>query len=342
MSFEAGPYVPLPLSEDRSETPPPKFNHSQPFTSIELIVSGLLTNSFSAATDHLIGIVDNLRLAGARIPPLHISSPVNVQPLNFIYVSLSGPLRETPRPDILERVRKDLDSIEGLRALWKVAPGCVDKTCQAYFQIDDDLNPSDIKARIDQILQQNDHHLQGSYIQPTLTTSSTTFSMSTPSPPSPTHPSSLTTAHIILVTRVTSSPPMAWKSQSLVLENFQVFKPSSTTTLNVCSPLADPLNQSFAEAASSWTIPSIVSSLVLLRLLSASSPAETTSNPLATLQLFMTNYNTSTHSTPPASLCFSALAPMPSSLPNDPTMSFSDSWTALMPKARPPLLPSRR
>jgi len=164
MSFEAGPYVPLPLSKDRSETPPPEFNPSQPFTGIELIVSGLPTNSFSAATDHLNGIIDNLRLAGARIPPLHFSSPANVQPLDFVYVSLSGPLRETPRPDILERVRKDLDSVEGLRALWKVAPGRIDKTRQAYFQVDDDLNPSDIKARIDRILQWNDHHLQGSYI----------------------------------------------------------------------------------------------------------------------------------------------------------------------------------
>lgn len=57
-----------------------------------------------------------------------------------------------------------MDSVKGLCALWKAAPGRVDKTRQASFQVDDDLNPSDIKSRIDRILQQNNHHLQGSYI----------------------------------------------------------------------------------------------------------------------------------------------------------------------------------
>ena len=95
MSFEPGPYVPLPLSDDRSETPPPEFNSSQPFTGLELIISGLPTDSFSAATDHLNGVVEKLRLEGAKIPVLHISSPANVQPLDFVYVSLTGPLKET-------------------------------------------------------------------------------------------------------------------------------------------------------------------------------------------------------------------------------------------------------
>ena len=162
--FEVGPYTPLPLSDDRSETPPPEANLSQPFIGIELIVSGLPTNSFSAATDHLHAVIDNLRHQGARSPPLQISSPANIQPLDFVYVSLSGPLRETPRPDILEGVRRDLDSVDGLHALWKVAPGRVDKSRQAYFQVDDDLNPTDIKVRIDRILQQNDYRIQGSYI----------------------------------------------------------------------------------------------------------------------------------------------------------------------------------
>jgi len=164
MSFEPGPYVPLPLSDDRSETPPPEFNPSQPFTGLELTISGLPIDSFLAATDHLNRIVEKLRLEGTRILILHISSPANVQPLDFVYVSLTGPLKETPRPDILEDVRQKLDSVKGLCALWKAVPGCVDKTRQASFQVDDNLNPSDIKSWIDRILQQNNHHLQGSYI----------------------------------------------------------------------------------------------------------------------------------------------------------------------------------
>jgi hypothetical protein len=202
-----------------------------------------------------------------------------------------------------------------------------------------DLNPSDIKVRIDRILQHNDHHLQGSYIPANshciiyhfLDVNSVTALTNTP-----THPSSSTTAHIILIAHITSSPPMAWKLQSLVSENFQVFELSLTTTLNVRSPLADSLNQLLAEAVSPWMILFTVSSLALLRLLSASSPARMISNLLVTLQLYMTNPNMSTHSTPPASFCFSALAPTPPSLPNNLTMSFSNSFASQTPALLPP------
>jgi len=164
MNFNPGPYVPLPLSDDRSETPPPDANPQQPFTGLELIVSGLPSDTFISATEHLKATIENLRRQGAEIPELHISSPANVQPLDFVYVSLTGDLRETPRPDILERVRCQLDSVERISALWKVAPGRNDKTRQAYFQVDDTLNPTEIKVRLDRILQQDNHHYQNSYI----------------------------------------------------------------------------------------------------------------------------------------------------------------------------------
>ena len=163
MDFVAGPYEPLPLSDDRSETPPPEFD-PQPFTGIELIVSGLPLGSLTTAADHLNAVVEDLRRKGAEIPLLQISSPATIQPLDFVYVSLSGPLRESPRLDLLAKVMRDLQTVEGLCINWKAAPGRVDKSRQAYFQVDDNLNPADIKARIDRILQQNDHPVQGSYI----------------------------------------------------------------------------------------------------------------------------------------------------------------------------------
>jgi len=163
MDFVAGPYEPLPLSDDRSETPPPEFD-PQPFTGVELIVSGLPLGSLTATADHLNAVVEDLRRKGAEIPPLQISSPATIQPLDFVYVSLSGPLRESPCPDLLARVMQDLKEVEGLCINWKVAPGRTDKSRQAYFQVDENLNPSDIKARIDRILQQNDHPVQGSFI----------------------------------------------------------------------------------------------------------------------------------------------------------------------------------
>jgi len=118
-----GPYIPLPLSDDRSEPPPPDANPQQPFTGLKLIVSGLPSDTFVSATEHLKATIENLCRQGAEIPELHISSPANVQPLDFVYVSLTGKLWETLRPDILERVRCQLDSVERISTLWKVAPG---------------------------------------------------------------------------------------------------------------------------------------------------------------------------------------------------------------------------
>jgi len=164
MNFNLGPYIPLPLSDDRSETPLPDANPQQPFTGLELIVSGLPSDTFVSATKHLKATTENLRRQGAEIPKLHISSPANVQPLDFVYISLTGELRETPQPDILEHVHCQLDSVERISALWKVAPSQNDKTCQAYFQVDDTLNPTKIKACLDHILQQDNHCYQNSYI----------------------------------------------------------------------------------------------------------------------------------------------------------------------------------
>jgi len=164
MNFNLGPYVPLLLLDDRSETPLPDANPQQPFIGLELIISGLPSDTFVSATEHLKATIENLHCQGAEIPELHISSPANVQLLNFVYVSLTGELRETLWPDILECVHCQLDSVERISALWKVAPGRNDKTCQAYFQVDDTLNPTKIKAHLDHILQQDNHHYQNSYI----------------------------------------------------------------------------------------------------------------------------------------------------------------------------------
>jgi len=93
-----------------------------------------------------------------RSPPQQTFSPL------ILYVSLAGPLRQSHHPDILEKIRQKLDLLEGIHAWWKVAPGRVDKTRQVYFQLDETLNISDIKGRIDRILQRQDHHHKGSYI----------------------------------------------------------------------------------------------------------------------------------------------------------------------------------
>jgi hypothetical protein len=163
--MDVQPYEPFPLSEDRSETPLSTFDSANPYTGLELIVSGLPPSTPDEAIQHFNDILERLRGEGADFPALKITPPANVQPQDFVYVSLTGPLRETPRPDILEKVRVRLHSVEGIKALWKVAPGRVDKTRQIYFQVDTDTqNITDIKGRMDRILQGYGYRHQGSYI----------------------------------------------------------------------------------------------------------------------------------------------------------------------------------
>ena len=164
MNYSPGPYMPFPVSGERSETPPPDFDPSHPFTGVELIVSGLPFTSISSASEHLSQVIQDLVNNDTPMPELQIVSPSTRQPLDFVYVSLSGALKENPRPDILESVRTRLDAVEGLEARWKVSSGRSDKTRQAYFEVEENLNPLHLKTRFDNILRQNHYDFQSSYI----------------------------------------------------------------------------------------------------------------------------------------------------------------------------------
>jgi hypothetical protein len=164
MNFTPGPFKPIPVSGERSETPPPDFDPSHPFTGVELIASGLPFTSLTSADDHLSQVIQDITNNGPPTPDLQIVSPSARQPLDFVYVSLSGTLKENPRPDILEDVRQRLDSKDGLEARWKISSGRSDKTRQAYFEVEESLNPLQLKPRIDNILRQSHHVFQSSYI----------------------------------------------------------------------------------------------------------------------------------------------------------------------------------
>ncbi|KAF5310194.1 hypothetical protein D9619_010593 [Psilocybe cf. subviscida] len=119
MSFSAGDFTPFPVSTERSESPPPELDEEYPFIGVELTVSGLPRTSFCSATEHLQLILSHLCDEQHEIlPELQIHSPqqataLNTDPLDYVYVSLAGPLRTVPRPDILERVRVLIDQQEG-------------------------------------------------------------------------------------------------------------------------------------------------------------------------------------------------------------------------------------
>ncbi|KAF8151316.1 hypothetical protein B0H34DRAFT_801081 [Crassisporium funariophilum] len=147
-----GPYTPFPVSGERSETPPPDFDPTHPFTGLELTVSGLPYTSLTSAVEHLNQIIQKIISEGTERPDLQIVSPATRKPLDFVYVSLVGVLKETPRPDILEAFRLTLDAQDSIEARWKVSSGRTDKTQQVYFETDQDLNPIQLKTCINNIL----------------------------------------------------------------------------------------------------------------------------------------------------------------------------------------------
>ncbi|KJA21963.1 hypothetical protein HYPSUDRAFT_202457 [Hypholoma sublateritium FD-334 SS-4] len=122
--------------------------------------TGIRTYSFT-------GIIEARRL----LPSVHVyilrlgsSEPNHPQPLDLGYVSLVGTLKGTPRPGILEEVRRILDSQDEIEPKWKVSCERSDRTHQVYFEVDEGLNSLQIKGRIDNVLRQNHHDLQMSYI----------------------------------------------------------------------------------------------------------------------------------------------------------------------------------
>jgi len=61
---------------------------------------------------------------------------------SHVWVSLSSPLKEVPRPDILGESM----GCEGIRALWNISASRTDKTKQVFFQAEE---VSKFKAKLD-------------------------------------------------------------------------------------------------------------------------------------------------------------------------------------------------
>lgn len=164
MSFQPGDFVPYPVCAPRPETPPPELDINHPFTGIELIVSGLSRASLTAPIKHLNKIIDDLVAGGHRMPELDIVSPVTTEPLDYVYISLAGPLKETPRPDILEDVRIALDDVDGISADWRASNSRTDLRRQVYFQAEKTTNLTIFKAGLDQALDRRRLLYQSSWV----------------------------------------------------------------------------------------------------------------------------------------------------------------------------------
>ena len=78
--------------------------------------------------------------------------------------SLTGVLRESPRPNILEKIQDRLDSVDGIKPLWRLAPGQVVSKLAKFTSDTETQSVTDIKGRVDRDLQGYYYHHQSSYI----------------------------------------------------------------------------------------------------------------------------------------------------------------------------------
>ncbi|KAF8164192.1 hypothetical protein BJ912DRAFT_1068476 [Pholiota molesta] len=166
MEFDAGPYQPPPVSDDRSDSPPPGLSYDAnliPLTGLELIVCGLDHTTSTSAHAHLTRIIDQLRQDGQLLPHLHIVSPSSGENLDYVFISLTGHLRENPRPDVLDRTRLILDAVDGIETTWKMMKG-IDKSRQLYFVPDDRAQMSHIKEKLDTIFRSHHYDIQSSWL----------------------------------------------------------------------------------------------------------------------------------------------------------------------------------
>jgi hypothetical protein len=166
MDFNAGPYQPPPVSDDRSDSPPPGLSFDAniiPLTGLELIVRGLDRSSSTSAHAQLTRIIDQLRQDGQLLPSLHIVSPSSRENLDYVFISLTGNLRENPRPNVLDKVHVILDTVDGIQACWKMMKG-IDKTRQVYFVPDDRSQMSQIREKLDNIFRSHHYDIQSSWL----------------------------------------------------------------------------------------------------------------------------------------------------------------------------------
>jgi len=117
MNFNVGEFEPFPVSHPgRPETPPLDLDISHPFTGVELIVLGLPRDSLMSAQTQLQHILLELTKQYKNLPSVDIVSPATTDPLDYVWVSLADPLKEVPRPDILDKIRIILNGVEGVCA----------------------------------------------------------------------------------------------------------------------------------------------------------------------------------------------------------------------------------
>ncbi|KAF5376641.1 hypothetical protein D9615_007876 [Tricholomella constricta] len=170
MPFIPGPLQPPPVSDDRAESPPPTFDPSvRPFTGLELTVSGLDRTGPQSAIDHLKKIISNLNDQGQDLPDLQVtpgSYRTAQDCLDYATVSLSGPLKSSPRPDILEFVRKILDGVDGITALWRIQHG-PDKSRQLAFTTKNKQDAATLKDKLDNIFRHQHLDVQATTIAKT-------------------------------------------------------------------------------------------------------------------------------------------------------------------------------
>ncbi|KAF8238373.1 hypothetical protein L208DRAFT_281071 [Tricholoma matsutake] len=167
MSFDIGAFQPFPLSDRTQTTSVDAFESPLlPSRGLELTVRGLETSSGSAAA-YLHKIIEELSANGQPLPPHNIVLPSGSSrdSLDYVNFSLSGNIRESPRPDVLQRIRAIFNNVPGITADWKISNG-FDKSHQLSFNAEESPNEvvRALKESLNRILQSKGYAVQSCWV----------------------------------------------------------------------------------------------------------------------------------------------------------------------------------
>ncbi|KAI0267230.1 hypothetical protein BGY98DRAFT_938773 [Russula aff. rugulosa BPL654] len=151
----SGPYAEPRIAVSR--TPSPVREGPGPadalIAGLELIVSKLLRNGVTSATQHLRALLGEYSEQHPSEPltPVRIVAGDDRNPVDYVFVSVHPSVTQDPRPDLLETIRLVLVSVYGLQAAWKIGRG-PDRTRRVHFQMDSFSQAESLQPKLNHLL----------------------------------------------------------------------------------------------------------------------------------------------------------------------------------------------
>jgi len=132
---------------------------------VELIVSKLPRTGVQSATHHLRALLGEYTLQhpSDQLVPVHIIPGDERDAVDYVFVSVDPVVTQEPRPDLLERVRRVIESVRGLQAEWKVGKG-PDRTRRIHFQADSFTQAEALLPKLSNYLNEKGYPFQCSFV----------------------------------------------------------------------------------------------------------------------------------------------------------------------------------